>query len=250
MGARRSAPRREGGFTLIEMMVTLGILGMLFTMITSIISSFIQTDKRVNAALERERAGSAIMELFGRDLQATYAYSIPKAFLGTDRGEQDRVEFLSTRKPTIATEDEEEEAPTEDGEDTVHTVRPLKLQKVGFFVQDSTSQPGFLTLFRYEQAYVPAEADQDGQITEGPFDSHGEEDPVVFEIYNRIRSFELEYLDADGNWGKGWTEENLIPRAVQITLKIQPPSAPLRTGYETSFERSRKGEYTMVVGLP
>ena len=97
---------------------------------------------------------------------------------------------------------------------------------------------------------TPAEADEDGQITEGPFESRGEEDPIVFEIYNRVRAFEVEYLDAEAQWRRGWDEEVEVPRAVKILLRIQPPSAPLRTGYETRFEQSRKGEYEIVIGLP
>ncbi|MFC1707757.1 prepilin-type N-terminal cleavage/methylation domain-containing protein [Planctomycetota bacterium] len=262
----------DGGFTLVEVLVTMAVVGMLLVMVGSIVTGFLQHEKKATATLTRERVGAAILELISRDVQGVYAYDIPGAFVGADErtgpGDADTLEFLTTREPAASgDEDEDEDSESrrrgsrrafgEAEEEEEERPEPLRLTKVGYFLKDSQSAPGYLTLFRYEDRYTPpprtrsaATAPGTGQTgsVRGPFDEKG--DPVVFEIYNRLRSFNVRYLDSEGSWLEFWRASVEVPRAIEITLEVVPEEAEVHTGYESAVEQSRNGGYQTIIGLP
>lgn len=274
LGRARARACASPGFTLVEVLVTLAVMGLLFAMIGSILTAFLLNEERITKTLARERVGSAVLELLSRDLQGVYAYEIPFAFVGTDEGEEDRLEFLSTRPPAFEVEDEDDEptglggAASEPGggafsdDDLAGFAgmgagrpQPLRLTKIGYFVQPSSQGGDLLTLFRYEAPYEPPAEDPDarqrGGRPKGPFDERPDADDVhVFEVYDRVRRFDLRYFDGEGQWLDGWDEEETVPRAVGVELVIAVPDERPRTGYEDRFDETRRGVYETIIAVP
>ena len=84
--------RREGGFTLLEIMVVLGILGVLFGTLFTVYSSTLEISAQVDAAEERGRSVKTVLSLLESDLSALY--------LGEPGGENGRAEYkLRTANP-------------------------------------------------------------------------------------------------------------------------------------------------------
>ncbi len=285
MSGRR---RRAGGFTLIELMVTLGITGMLLAMLGGILTSIIETQRKVEATLLRERVGSAILDLIGRDLQGVYAYEQAGTFKGTDESSggaaADRFEFVTTRDPAIRAEEEQAEADEArerragsfsgddgpGGADEVVLRDPPMLTQVAYQARTSRAHPDLLTVFRSERRYIPppppVAAGAAGTAGAGTAAATGQLDASTqrdiaeserfMEVYDRVRSFNVSYLftdpesDAVPEWRDAWDDpEGKLPAAVEVTLEIVPDPRLEAAAANMGRERPRK-IYKTVIAIP
>jgi prepilin-type N-terminal cleavage/methylation domain-containing protein len=286
---RRAGPaaRRRagaGGFTLVEIMVTLALTAVFFSMIGTILVSFLETQKKVEATLLRERVGAAILEVIARDVEGSYVYDIEGAWKGVDErgggGDADRFEFITTRDPAVREEDEEEErrrAGSFSGggaDEEVVPRDPPQLTRIVYSTRDSRAYPGLLTLFRAESLYVPpppavtsAGGGRSGTIQPGAgaaaaaAATAGGREPVerFMEVYDRVKSFNVRYLKVDrsaqqaqggapppGEWKDSWDDAEETPAAIEVLLEIV---ADPRARNGEGQDRARK-VYRTVVAIP
>jgi len=277
---REASSASSRGFTLVEVMVTMAITVILFAMIGTILTSFLTTQKKVEGTLLRERVGSAILEVFAKDLEGAYIYDIDGAVKGVDErgggGDADRIEFVTTRDPAVReADDEEESASTQragaysDGGTSEETVPrdPPRLSKVIYSTRDSSRYPGLLTLFRSEALFVPpppgtsaSSLQNQGALAQAAA-VVGQSEPVerFMEVYDRVRSINFRYLRVDrsqsttqggapppGEWRDQWDDPQDTPVAVELTLEIV--ADPTRDTGEGQ-DRARK-IYKTIVAIP
>jgi type II secretory pathway pseudopilin PulG len=264
---------RSAGFTLLEILVALFVMALLGAMLGAIVVAAVANQKKAEATLLRERIGSQVLDLFARDIAQVYAYDLPGSFEGKDEsgpsGEADSVSFVTGREPSTLADDPEAQqqeqrqasAPsprgaaiaTEGAEpDPDAGRRPFRLTKVAYFLRPSASHPGLMTLFRSEQKFIPppppdpnAAGGRTAAPAAGAF-SQANAPLHTFEVFDRVKSFKLEYLSKKEGVRDGWTAQDEIPKAVRATLEIVPdPAAEAEAG---PYERPRR-VYQSVISL-
>ncbi len=178
---RRSPP---GGFTLIELIVTLGILVIVLGMAYRILDNCLRTERYIERVTLPEKIGQAIISLLRRDLEGAVYRN-----LGTDRvfqvidnggGEiaRDEIQLYTTVEPTPL-EDLESQRFDSGG---FNELNQRTITAVSYYLKEN--QHGVYTLFRRE--------------------SFGEEiDPFEggrgfsYEIYDKVKSFSVLCFDAE-----------------------------------------------------
>ncbi|GIW71536.1 MAG: hypothetical protein KatS3mg102_1078 [Planctomycetota bacterium] len=278
---RRPAPGASRGFTLIELLVAVAVAALLVTLVGTILVSLLEHDRELHATLLEERVGSAILELVARDLKSAYAHGLSATLLGLDRGTADELHVLTARPQSSAVEGAEPggaglarfagSALATGAE--LHgqpPPEPLRLAKVSYVLRPSRSAPGYLALLRAEQPYQPpaaallpaleagsaAEAAASargprGQRPRGPAVFEGSPDlgqAQVFEVYDKVRAFELRYVRADGQVLTEWREPAELPVAIQIQLQVVPD--PRRAGQQLEAGGEPPRTYQTVIALP
>jgi type II secretion system protein J len=98
---RRRGPRRQAGFTLIELIVVIGIFGSVMAICYSILDSTMRADQRITRNTRSGKVGQGIIQQIRRDLQGAVWRSYgPEVFIGIDGGEAegaaDELHFLTT----------------------------------------------------------------------------------------------------------------------------------------------------------
>ncbi len=272
MSAARA--RRAGGFTLLELLVALAVMAILAGLMGGLVVSALASQKRAEATLLRERVGSAILDLFARDLAQVFAYGVPGALEGKDEetaaGEADSIAFVTCREAAIAAEPgggaREEGAGAAGGgagaiasgegalEERAARAgrRPFRLSRVSYFLRESRSHPGLMTLFRAEQRFVPPPPSDPraGGSPAAGFAGGAAPSPDapvrVFEVFDRVRLFKLEYLDPKEGIRDGWTAAEKLPKAVRVTLEVVPDPAAEAAALDEGRERARRIYQTIV----
>jgi len=212
---------RQGGFTLIEMLMTVAITALVFSMIGGILLSVISASEKIELKLRTEKKGYGVLGVLRRDLTGVYAYGLgPEAFKGEDKSvlgkEADELHFVTTANVVE----------TEDGQ------RP-KLVEVGY--RFDSGEGDDIVMFRRA---APLEGNPLG----------GEGDYV--EILAGIQSFHLEYLNAETEqWVERWEQEEDLPKAVKVKVELRLDEAQQRV-VEAGALDIPNPTYEMIVGLP
>jgi type II secretion system protein J len=169
---------RNAGFTLIELVVVIGIFVWVMATAYQILDTTIEADRQVNRNTRSGKIGEGILTRMRRDLQGVVWRSYgPEVFNGIDAGSgddaHDEIHFLTTSAVP----------PSEDDEDLVVGAA----SSVGYVLKSTGN--GNYTLFRRVKL----------DIGESPLDG-GE----YYEIYNRVRSLEIRYLGREDQWLDDW----------------------------------------------
>lgn len=220
---RRDAPRlargRSGGFTLIEVMVTLVITVSVFAMIGGILLSVLTTSEKIETKLRTEKAGYGILGTLRRDLTGLYAYALEGApFKAEDRTEvgkdADELMFVTS-------------APVLESADGL----PARFAEIGYKVQ--ADDRGNLVLFRRAAA-----------LEGDPLGGAGN----YVEICRDVQSFQLEFLDPETKeWVERWDKET-VPGAIRcvVELILDEQQQAMRDEGQIDVPNPR---YEMVVGI-
>ncbi|MCZ6602635.1 MAG: type II secretion system protein [Planctomycetota bacterium] len=212
---------RRSGFTMIEVLITLVIVGLLLSLLYGVLVTTLQSKKKVEKISTRERVRAGIIRLIAQDLRGVYTYSIaatfsegsskpalsgdqqvkkpsteskiPRiegAFLGKDQGDADSISFVTTR--------DHEGSGEEPG---------TSFSRIHYTLQ-AGSEPGLKTLFRGVEPFI------EGQETGS--------DIRYEEVYNRITIFDLSYLEGlgDTDWKISWSDAR-PPRAIRLNLDFR-----------------------------
>ncbi len=84
------APRpstRSAGFTLVEIIVTVAIVGLMLASVTQILSTVRRSRDSIHNIQEVQLAGPAIMDLIERDLRSAHLQSDIEAFFHAEFGD-------------------------------------------------------------------------------------------------------------------------------------------------------------------
>lgn len=244
---------RQGGFTLVEILLALTLLGMLTIMLFSSFYSVIRAWEAGRAAIDSEGHADYLMEQLAAALRSAYTPGVGEKYglVFTDDGEEadarDTIEWTKTGPALVGEDAEFAQVP--------HRVRATVTEKDG-------EHPGGFTVRAWRQ---------DLQLDE----FNPEEDTAELCLSPKVVGFNCRMLDPDQektvddeiNWVDEWTKTNTLPTAIEITLWMEPaekgedpieakriveiPMGPLSQNPSlgaSSSEEARRGTSTSVGG--
>lgn len=187
----RSGGLRQGGFTLLELMVALGISALLLALLYRTFTSTIQSTEHVDADTEMYRMAQIGLSIIGEELQSVY-WSPDRAntfFSGTE----DSLRFTS-----------------------------LSRQRYG----EGIRGPELAALHYYLET-PPPEPDEDPQIMlmheeEPNLLSLSSESTEKSELAENVKSFKLRYRTSR-DWVDSWdtSETKKLPKGVEVQLTLK-----------------------------
>ncbi len=231
----RLALQRQG-FTLVEIVVTVLIMGLMLTGITRLLTAVRTSRDLVHNIQEQQLAGPAILDLLERDLRAVFTTSMPikshlrvrdNVSMGLDA---DRVDFVtSTDSLTWVGEGERQ-------------VR-ADICEVGYCLRPNPDDSDFLEMYRREGFGV----DDDG-FSGGSY--------VL--VHDHITGFNVDVFSEDGpdadplqEWGMDSSDAETmgLPASLRISLEIELQPRLLRET-QGHLRQKQKFTYTRVIRLP
>ena len=175
----------QRGFTLIELIVVLGIFTIVMSMAYTILDTTLIADRRIQKATLTGKVGEAILGQMRRDLQGVVWRGLgSEVFRGENHGSEDdsedSIDFLTTSPVP---------PPDDDTSDWTGEV-----SSIGYALRPG--EDGDLILFR-RIAW---------DLNNDPLDS-GERSA----IYDRVKALDIEYLNELGEWSTEWDASTLLP---------------------------------------
>ena len=184
-------PRRlEAGFTLLELLVAIFLLGTILTFVYQILWNAVVNRDRVTEDLEGPKVENAVFDQIARDLRFLWYEEgrLPgnAGFWGRSKQingrDVDRIDFLTTRTSRFALLEETNEQPGDS-----------PLTEVGYALRQSEANPRWFELWRREDYFVDDDPTDGGKYTR---------------VYDKIRRFSLRfYPPPEENQAEGGEEE-------------------------------------------
>jgi len=215
VAVRRPASSARGGFTLLEVAVTITVLALMLTFVYQTLSNTIRNSASLSEDLEGPKVETAILDELVRDLRFVYfrpgQFKADAGFWGRSRSpnglDGDRVDFLTCRESRRA-----------ELEDTNQAQVSAPLVEVGYACRPSDQYDRMLELWRREDYFT-----DDDPTDGGKFDL----------VYDKIRSFDLTYYlptderQADDKGLEEWDTkvQHRLPYAIvlRMTYEVRPP---------------------------
>ena len=177
--------QKSDGFTLIELVVVLGIFGLVMLASYTILETTIEADRRVHEATLTGKVGEAILNQMRRDLQGTIWRGFgEEIFRGESRGEEenaeDTIDFLTT-------------SPVPEPEETISSWTG-EVSSVGYALRPG--KDGDFILFRRVAWDMELDPLDTGERTA---------------IYDRMKAMDFLFVDAENNWVGDWDSSSLLP---------------------------------------
>jgi prepilin-type N-terminal cleavage/methylation domain-containing protein len=207
------------GFTLLEVMVSVGILSLIMVLIWSSTSQSLRSKDRIEQRDLLFHSGQVALRKIADDLEVAFlaeAAALPSTpspegalaaapastnfktfFIGEDRGDQDAVRFTSLSHLRLISLSKESDQ-----------------CRISYEVIANPEEAGFFDLVRKEQPWLNNTTDVEGK---------------VFTLVEKLRKLNVEYYDERKNdWGKEWNTEmmdwkNRLPMAVRIKIVFADP---------------------------
>ncbi|MCE9583921.1 MAG: prepilin-type N-terminal cleavage/methylation domain-containing protein [Planctomycetes bacterium] len=211
-GPGRRSAKREGGFTLLEVMLTITITAVMIGILYGVLIATLQAREKIEKAAETDEAGPVVLKLLADDLAAAFVPPVPDApppaegepaavnpsyFVGKDAsgsaGDADTLDFISSR----------------DVWDPANQ-RVADFAEVGYFLRPNPDDTTLSILVRREDPYVDDKPASGGTLQE---------------MYNRVKTLKLQYFDGKDwldKWGDVDAQKKTLPQIVKITLIIVP----------------------------
>ncbi|MDB4943380.1 MAG: ral secretion pathway protein [Labilithrix sp.] len=204
---RRSARRRGRGMTLLEVLVSLGVLAMISLLIYGALDSLSRGRKGESLRVDRARQGRDAMDRMQREIASAFLSMHNPAnqslitrqtcFLATNGGTFDRIDFVSFAHRRVTADSKESDQ-----------------AEIGYFVVKDPDHDDKMDLVRREQPNPDYEPKAGG---------------VVNVLAEDVESFDLRFLDPlSGQWIETWdsvqltAQLNRLPVEVKITLVLKP----------------------------
>lgn len=203
---------RSGGFTLLEVLLTVTITAVMIGIIYGVLVSTLQARTKLEHNAEMDEAGPVLLKMLSDDIAAAFVPPVPDQpppaegeaapenpayFTGKDNtlgaGEADELNFICSR----------------DVWDPV-TRRVADFCEVGYYLRANTEDSSVQVLVRREDPYVDDKPASGGSLQE---------------MYRRVKSLKLEYWDGKewlNTWGDQDAQKKTLPLIVKITLVIVP----------------------------
>ncbi len=205
--ARRPSRARNAAFTLIEVLLTLLIMGMIMVMMTEILTAARTSRDTIHNIQETELAGPAILDMVERDLRGIYTYDRTRqlhfriknrVILGFDA---DSIDFVTTTD-SLSLHSEDERFIRADA------------NEVGYRLKSSTTSDQFLEIYRREGYGVDDDPFEGGNF---------------MLLHDRVKGFDVQCFAKDGpdeqplaEWGASNDDTNIgLPARIEITLTLE-----------------------------
>ena len=215
MSARRA---RQSGFTLIEVIIAIGILAFLSMLIFSAVSGMHRSREGVARINDRYHEGRAAMTMITRDLQAAYlSLNLPAdqqlavvktGFRGESQSPADRLDFntFSNRRYFLNSHHSDQ-------------------AEISYFASVDPEQSGVTDLVRRISPRPDLEFDKGGRVEV---------------LATDIDLFALEYLDpTTGMWSESWDSTSAIDQSARLPIHVRV-ALVLNGGRREAAGRSRQ----------
>jgi prepilin-type N-terminal cleavage/methylation domain-containing protein len=198
----------RAGFTLVEVLLTLLIMGMLMLSMTQILTAARNSRDTIHNIQETQLAGPAIMDLVERDLRGMFVYNRARAtalrvenraMLGLDG---DSLDFVASTDGLVF-------------EEIDNRFQRADYNEVGYRCRPSMDSDDFLEIYRREDFGVDEEPFEGGRY--------------VF-LHDRVKAFDIQVFLADGiddnepldEWGMQETDPEIgVPTRIEISLTLE-----------------------------
>jgi type II secretory pathway component PulJ len=213
-----STDTRRMGFTLMEVVIVMVVLGGVLIVSYRIFLNCLETARRVEKDTVPEKVGEGILTLMRRDLSGTVFKGCTEAldkqvFIGEDRpgpdGDEDSIHFVSTVDPT----------PREDLLEW-ENIRTLTMLNYRLEPNQVTNYPAY-TLYRKE---ILDFARRDISNMPG----------LNYSVYDKVKSLNIEYFDGY-EWFHDWDSVAAIEQ--QQRLQQEQEEGDLRGGVNSNIPR-------------
>ncbi len=220
-----STARQTSGFTLIELVIVMGILVMVLSATYRLVLDCLDAERTIDKLTIPEKVGEGILTLFRSDLSGTiWRHSGKRVFFVIDNGSQkdarDEIRFLSTVEPT----------PVEDATQgsTVQVASIRTITGIAYFLKPNQGVDGVAanTLFRKEIVDF---------TDENPLEAPG----TNYEVFDKVAYFSVECFDSfDSTWVPVWDSEAMIDdEEAALEAEEQAGSGIARVGERDAAQR-------------
>jgi prepilin-type N-terminal cleavage/methylation domain-containing protein len=229
--------RARAGFTLIEILVAIMIMGLMLLSITKLLNAVRTTRDRIHNIQETQLAGPAIIDMIERDLLGIVTINVPRAYhlriknrieLGRDA---DRIDFVTTSDGLVL-------IPQDD-----RLVR-ADYNEIGYVTRPNPNDDHFLELYRREGFGVDDEPFEGGSYTF---------------LHDQVRDLSIEIFEEDGpdiepleEWGMDPDDPERIglPASIRISLTLELAPRLLREQIEMDSSDKRTVTYHRIIRFP
>ncbi|MCY2961509.1 MAG: hypothetical protein NTY35_15205 [Planctomycetota bacterium] len=232
----RSRLARTAGFTLVEVLLTLMIMGGIMVTITQILSAARTSRDTIHNIQETQLAGPAILDLIERDLRSISVYDRTRlnhlriknrVLAGLDG---DSIDFVASAKSRVPVAIDERFARS-------------PLCEIGYRLRVRQDDDQFLEIWRREQFGVDEDPFEGGEYQY---------------LHERVKALDIQSFAEDGpdaepieDWGTEKAEENIgLPARIEVTLTLE--LAPRLVNEQISFLPTdrRTLTYKRIIRLP
>lgn len=246
---RRLDQQRNGGFTMIEMMVAMAVLVILVGALYTCFVSVVNTAEIARSTTEAMRIQRYLREHFINHLSAIHAQSSGEyAFIGEDEsgayGPADSLTFVTS-------------LPTSGARSLPGIVKKVEYliddpsfsEESGFqtFGADETEEKPSVTLFITERPLVLGE-DSDEEFFESD-----EEEEGLWQREIPIRSLDFEYYDGTAeDWVEAWNSDELgfLPWAIKVRINLAKTEEQLRIDLAEGVGTEEEPDVGFTIVLP
>ena len=213
------------GFTLLELTVTLALIGVIMTTIYMVLFGTLEARKKVEKRVTGSRIGPMLLDHIERDIRQLFIYNVNngKVLVGEDDKDYGRD---SDKLMFVAQTPSSSPLPTDD--DPIYS----NVNEIGYVVTRNPDNSDFMILWRREDYYVDDEPLEGGKGTP---------------LYRRVTQFDIKYYDQLGEDAEEldeWDPENQVglPKAMEITLGVEVE--PRAVGVSLDADELARRTYT------
>lgn len=228
-GALHSIHCNERGMTLIEVMISIAILGMITALVWGGYSQTAHNKKRIEEDIERQQSIQLSLDRMQREISMAYVSAqvhrdpsmrqMQTIFKGVDRSGDDRLSFTSFSHRRLYRNAHESDQ-----------------NEISYFLTEHPDEPGKKVLARREDSRVDENPEEGGRIQI---------------LLDNVEELEFEYLDPmSGQWLDAWDTNQTIgqPNRLPSQVKIKIVVPHLRKE-GTSVEYGTRATIPLVWGL-
>jgi len=194
------------GFTLMEVLISLAIMGMVMATVMQTVDQTRIAVDAIHNVMETENTGPRILQTIRRDLESVAVYDVKeyKVLKGENQTqlgqEADKLDLLVRRRGTVPMDLPNRKSPVY-----------APLNEVGYRLRQNPLRPDFLELYRREDALVDEDPFRDGSFTL---------------LYDRVITLDIRYTEEPETnpvWIDSWdsAERESLPFAVDVFLEIE-----------------------------
>ncbi|MDF1661661.1 MAG: prepilin-type N-terminal cleavage/methylation domain-containing protein [Planctomycetota bacterium] len=261
--AKHEKAKSESGFTLMEVIVTLALVALLFSMVAGVLISVLNVSEQVADNGDGEKIGYGVLGLVQRDIQGCVAYGLGQVvFKGEDKnlggGDADEIYFITTT-PGDAAESEGDEDGTsssnpaissspngntdEEGNEARRRPKKPVYRKVSYVLRESPDADRG----NGEERYILCR--RSIKLTKEDRDVTSGQAPYV-EVVDGLKSFKVEYKESpEAEWVNGWEDPSKVPVAVRFTIEVAPPFKLVRAAQQSGEQVPQARRFVTVASI-
>ncbi len=206
---------RQNGFTLVELLAAMLIMGMILTVTGGILVTTLKARKNIQDTFKKSNQGVAILQIMSRDISA--ATRPDKRIKNQQGSPQPNIFYGKNDGSGPFGKDELDFVTTENTWDPASR-RFADISECGYLLKENPDASSLFRLYRRSQPWIDEDPVRGGTLTK---------------LHDRVAALNFEYLKQVNNnnnnqpqtrWVEEWDdkEEKGLPLAVRISLTVRP----------------------------